>query len=284
LTIIHLLQGSKQLQLWLNQQTQQWLDDFKIPKKAQAIIAQWPQETMISEAQMKELTDRDLAYLNSQQQARIWEAAALTAYALQGETPHIDILLTDDAPQFGQITPYHALCWIHEGRHYKKLTPFVDHHRQLRDDFLKDFWAFYKQLLAYRLNPQESEVKRLKKRFDELFSTTTGYDLLDKRIAKTKEHADQLLLVLDFPEIPLHNNPAELGARQRVRKRIISFGPRTQDGLEAWDTFSTIAETAKKLQVSFYAYLYDRVSKSYALDSLAERISQQHALAPAPIY
>jgi hypothetical protein len=28
-----------------------------------------------------------------------------------------------------------------------------------------------------------------------------------------------LLMVLDQPEIPLYNNPAELGARQRVRKR-----------------------------------------------------------------
>ena len=102
----------------------------------------------------------------------------------------------------------------------------------------------------------QSDAKRLRRRFNELFSTTTGYDQLDRRIARTKEHADKLLLVLDFPEIPLHNNPAELGARQRVRKRIISFGPRTQDGLEAWDTFSTIAETAKKLGVSFYAYLY----------------------------
>jgi hypothetical protein len=28
-------------------------------------------------------------------------------------------------------------------------------------------------------------------------------------------------MVLDHPEIPLHNNPAELGAHQQVRKRAI---------------------------------------------------------------
>lgn len=284
LTIIHLLQGSEGLLLWLNDETQKWLNDFKIPQKAQRLIEQWPQGVMLSQETMAMLIDRDLSSLNAQQKARIWEAAALTAYARQETTPHVDILLTDDAPQFGQITPHHALCWIHEGRHYKKLTPFVEHHRQLLDDFLKEFWKFYKSLLDYRLNPSEAYAKLLKKRFHKLFSTTTGYDLLDQRIARTKEHADKLLVVLDFPDVPLHNNPAELGARQRVRKRIISFGPRTQDGMEAWDTFSTLAETAKKLGVSFYAYLYDRVSKSYALPSLDELISLRASPSSTAIY
>lgn len=277
LTIIHLLQGTERLQLWLNEQTQIWLDDFKVPKNAQALIAQWPHEEMISEAEMKTLIDRDLSHLNDQQQARVWEAAALTAYGVQDQTPQIDILLTDDAPQFCKITHEHALCWIHEGRHYKKLIPYLDYHRKLLDNFLKRFWAFYRQLLAYRQNPRPPDATRLRKHFERLFSTVTGYDELDRRIVSTKSHADKLLLVLDYPQLPLHNNPAELGARQRVRKRNISFGPRTQDGLQAWDTFATIAETAKKLGVSFYAYLYDRVSKSYALTSLADLINLQVA-------
>ena len=54
---------------------------------------------------------------------------------------------------------------------------------------------------------------------------------------------DGLLLVLQHPGLPLHNNPAELGARQRKRKRDVRFGPRTQDGVRAWDTFMTLAET-----------------------------------------
>ncbi|MCP4362049.1 MAG: hypothetical protein GY796_28900, partial [Chloroflexi bacterium] len=100
------------------------------------------------------------------------------------------------------------------------------------------------------------------------------YDDLDKRIAKTKAKQEQLLLVLKYPEMPLHNNPAELGARQRVRKRDVSFGPRTDDGVRAWDTFITLAETAKKLRVSFYAYIHDRISESYKLPDLAEMIRQ----------
>jgi hypothetical protein len=98
---------------------------------------------------------------------------------------------------------------------------------------------------------------------------------LDKRIAKTKTKKDRLLKVLKYPEIPLHNNPAELSARRRVRKRDISFGPRTQDGVDAWDTFMTLVATTKKLGVSFYAYVFDRVAEVYALPSLAEIIQQQ---------
>jgi hypothetical protein len=57
------------------------------------------------------------------QRQAILEATAITAYQ---SLPHaIELLLTDDAPQFKQITELLALCWIHDGRHYKKLSPFL---------------------------------------------------------------------------------------------------------------------------------------------------------------
>ena len=84
-----------------------------------------------------------------------------------------------------------------------------------------------------------------------------------------------MLIVLDHPEIPLHNNPAELGARKRVRKRVVSFGTRSNDGTKAWDTFMTLSATAKKLGVNFYHYLYDRISNSFQMTSLADLISYQ---------
>jgi len=88
-------------------------------------------------------------------------------------------------------------------------------------------------------------------------------------------HKEKLLVVLDHPHIPLHNNPAELGARQRVRKRDVSFGPRSQSGRVAWDVLMTLAETAKKLGVSFYSYIFDRISKQNKFPSLADLIIAQ---------
>ena len=167
------------------------------------------------------------------------------------------------------------LCWVHEGRPYKKLTPVIGLHRKLLDDFLKQFWEYYHQLLNYRQNPTVEERLQLVTTFDDLFSSQTGYDVLDQRIAKTKAKKDSLLLVLQYPELPLHNNASELGVRQRVRKRDVSFGPRTEDGVRAWDTFATLAETAKKLGISFYRYLHDRISVDNQIPPLSDLVSKR---------
>jgi hypothetical protein len=84
-------------------------------------------------------------------------------------------------------------------------------------------------------------------------------------------------MVLEHPEIPLHNNPAELGARQRVRKRAISFGPRTAEGAKAWDTFMSLAATTKQLGLSFFQYLVDRVTGRQQLPALDELIDERAA-------
>jgi len=80
--------------------------------------------------------------------------------------------------------------------------------------------------------------------------------------------------VLKHPEIPLHNNPAELEARRRRRKSDVSLGPRTEAGKQAWDTFLSLEATAKKLGVSFYQYVYDRVSGANTIPPLADLITQ----------
>jgi hypothetical protein len=275
LTIIEILQNVSEAQFLLDEQTPGWLETFAVPQWAQRTIAHWPDHVLLSYAQLTELVNSHLERLNEQQQARVFEAAALSAYHSQTVMPIVPLLLSDDAPQFKSITAEQALCWVHEGRHYKKLTPCLDYHRQLLADFQTKFWEFYHKLQRYRASPSPQQATVLAKTFDTLFSTVTGYDALDQRIAKTKAKKDGLLRVLLHPEIPLHNNPAELGARQRVRKRDISFGPRTSDGAAAWDTFMTLVATAKKLKVSFFAYVHDRVSGLNALPSLAETIKQR---------
>ena len=93
--------------------------------------------------------------------------------------------------------------------------------------------------------------------------------------SKTKAKKPTLLMVLEHPEIPLHNNAAELEARRRVTKRHVSFGTRTQEGTKAWDTFMTLCATAKKLGVSLYKYVYDRISRTNEMPSLADLINQR---------
>jgi hypothetical protein len=123
--------------------------------------------------------------------------------------------------------------------------------QELRDDINRLKGEQGKPKIRPRKDPSkncssENERKhhlRLENEFDNLFSTVTGYDALDQRIAKTKDKKSALLMVLDHPEITLHNNPAELGARTRVRKRKVSFGTRTEEGTKAWDTFMSLSAT-----------------------------------------
>ncbi|MCP4168180.1 MAG: hypothetical protein GY759_20130 [Chloroflexi bacterium] len=63
--------------------------------------------------------------------------------------------------------------------------------------------------------------------------------------------------------------------RTWVCKRKISVGVRSDAGAQAWDTFLSLAVTARKLGVSFYHYLLDRISDIYALPSLADMVRQQ---------
>jgi hypothetical protein len=211
--------------------------------------------------------------LGGPQRQAILNAAAVAAYHAEEGTPVVRLLVCDDAPQYDGLTEEMAQCWVHEGRHYKKLTPVFVHHLKLLTDFRKQFWDFYDELLVYQQRPTVVESSRLEARFDELFSTCTGYEALDARIAKTQAKKASLLMVLKHPEVPLHNNPAELEARQRVRKRDVSFGPRTQDGVKAWDTFMSLAATATKLGISFYQYIHDRISQAHQIPSLATLIA-----------
>ena len=73
------------------------------------------------------------------------------------------------------------------------------------------------------------------------------YDELDKRIAESKADKTYLLMALYHPEIPLHNNPAELDVRVRVRKRVVSYGPRSAAEAKTWEAVETVLATASKL-------------------------------------
>jgi hypothetical protein len=277
LTIVDVLRDLRMRTFRINAEAIGFLHVFGLAQRTVRTVQGLPQDQDLSEAEINALLDERLPTLGPQQRARILEAAAVAAYHAQMEFPVVKLLVCDDAHQFNWVTEQLALCWVHEGRHYKKLEPSSAPFRSALAEFTTQFWQYYDQLLAYRQQPSAGEQERLATQFDTLFATVTGYQALDERIAKTQLKKASLLLVLDHPEIPLHNNPAELGARQRVRKRDVSFGPRTPDGAKAWDTFMTLTATAKKLGVSIYHYIHDRVSGAYEMPDLANTITQRAA-------
>ena len=275
LTVIDVLSNASERRFLLNDEAFELLRSLRVSSRVIGQLNRLPLEQEWGESEFTGLLNQHLPNLGPQQFSRILDAAAIAAYHAQTGFPVVELLIGDDAPQFKLVTDEFSLCWIHEGRHYKKLIPHVAYHRQLLDDFLTRYWRFYGQLLVYRGHPTEEDSIRLADEFDQLFSTVTRYDALDERIAKTKAKKESMLIVLEHPEIPLHNNSAELAARKRVRRRKISFGTRSEDGTKAWDTFATLEATAKKLGVSFYEYIYDRISNAYKMPSLADLISRR---------
>lgn len=277
LSVIDVLRNGRPRTFLLNAEAIGYLERVGLSGVMRQRLTHLPQDQVLEEASFLALLEQYLPTLGPQQRTWILEATLVAAYHAEVDYPVVQLVLCDDAPQFKWITDALALCWVHDGRHYKKLEPVVPQHRTALAAFLTRYWAFYHQLLAYRRQPTPAERARLTTEFDTLFTTHTGYWALDDRIAKTQAKKAELLQVLSHPEIPLHNNAAELGARMRVRKRDVSFGPRTPEGAKAWDTFMTLAATAKKLGVSFYTYVHDRVSGTHLMPPLADLIREQAA-------
>jgi len=268
LTALDVLRQGRKRVFLLNAEAFGYLERVTLSKAAQAVLPQWQSAKVWEEADFMKSLDQALPNLNIQQRTAIVGAAAVAAYHAEQGVPIVDTLVCDDASVFHWLTRAMMLCWVHDGRAYKKLEPVIALHRQQLADFRKRYWDYYHQLLAYREKPTAEECKRLESEFAILFATKTGYNDLDQRIAKTCAKKTSLLQVLQHPELPLHNNASELAVRQRVRKRDVSFGPRTQLGLQAWDTFMTLADTARKLGISFYAYIRDRISGANQIPTL----------------
>jgi len=275
LTVLDIFRNSAPREFIYNDYTKELLEIFKLPQKHKKHIdASFDENRMLDEEHFEEI----LATINlgPLQQRRVKEAFAIAAYQTQTANPIIGSLISDDAPQFKLLTKTLGLCWVHDGRHYKKLNPILTENKDILDGFLTQYWKFYHQLKAYKASPTPADKEVLEKEFDELFTTVTDYDLLNDRIAKTQAKRAQLLVCLEQPELPLHNNASELGARVQARARDVSLHTISVAGTKIKDSLMTISQTAKKLGVCTYEYIRDRVSGEYKLLSLAELILQKN--------
>jgi hypothetical protein len=280
LSVLMALQNTKELGFILNALSDEILESFNLPLKWRQCLQRLPQETVLSEVALNQGLDQFLGSLNPQNRTRIQEASAIAFYHQQATMPIIQALLCDDAPQFKRLTEALGLCWVHEGRHYKRLTPIIATHQKALEKFLKQFWQYYRKLLDYCAAPNPTQAQVLESEFGVLFGSKSGYGQLDERKALTRAKAPELLLVLQHPEIPLHNNAAELGARTMVQRRNISYATQSEDGTKAWDIFMSLVATTRKLGISFYKYMQDRFSRLNEIPTLGAIIREQSATNP----
>jgi len=273
LTIIDVLRNFKERAFLLNEETIPLLKHLKIPKKDLLPLQKYQRDTPYCEQEMLEHLQEVYGIDGSpRKRMKVLEACAIASYRQDTGISGVKVLVCDDAPQFKLITDDLALCWIHEGRHYKRLNPMIPLHQEKVSSFIQCFWEYYRKLHHYKENPDDSRIEVLRNEFDVLFSTKTDYEELDERIAKSKNKKDELLLVLSHPEVPLHNNSSENGARIVKRRLDVSLQTVSDEGTKAMDTMMSVVETCRKLGVSAYKFIYDRVTGEYKMPSLAEMI------------
>ncbi len=167
------------------------------------------------------------------------------------------VIVSDGAGQFRLAD--HALCWVHAERLVHKLNSFNDDQRRALDLTRELIWWLYRDLKLYKDDPCRKRAAQLKARFKRIFSKNTGFVSLDRLLARLLDRMDELLRVLDRPDIPLHTNGSENDIRCHVIKRKISGGTHSEDGRDARDVFLGLMKTCQKLGVSFFDYLGHRL-------------------------
>jgi hypothetical protein len=194
----------------------------------------------------------------------------------RGISKHL-VIVSDDAGQFNVLL--HALCWIHANRAIDKVIAFTDQAKKDLDTVKDQVWLLYEGLKKYKQNPKLKAKKRLEDMFDNIFSSKTASATLNTVLKRIYNNKSELLLVLDRPDIPLHNNGAENAIREYVKKRKISGSTRSETGRRCRDTFTSLKKTCRKLGVSFWQYLKDRIEKIGIIPDLSELV-RQHSLNP----
>jgi hypothetical protein len=186
-------------------------------------------------------------------------------------------VVSDDAGQFNVLV--HALCWIHAERLIGKIVPFTDEQEKDLEMVRDEIWDLYERLKRYKQAPGAREYEQLNIMFDRIFTKKTSSATLNQALKRLFNNKSELLMVLERPDIPLHNNSSENAIRDYVKKRKISGGTRSETGRKCRDTFTSLKKTCRKLGISFWEYLKDRIEKNDLIPELSLLI-RERALQP----
>lgn len=167
------------------------------------------------------------------------------------------VIVSDGAGQFK--VGDHALCWVHSERLVYRLDTFCEPKREAKERIRSRIWGLYGDLKAYCRDPTPRYKAALERRFERIFTTQTGFALLDRLLQRLHAQKHDLLAVLERPDIPLHTNGSENAIRGQAIRRKISGGTRSDLGRNCRDAFSSLMKTCAKQSISFWDYLANRL-------------------------
>jgi hypothetical protein len=220
----------------------------------------------------------DALSITTERHRRIATEAALVGSLIHHGFPPELVILSDDAGQF--VVFRHALCWIHAERNIQTLLPFNDTHTKQLAWVRAQLWKLYDDLKTFKLHPTPETKHEIEQRFDELCRTNTTFATLNQALKRLHNNKAELLLVLERPDIPLHNNLSERDIREYVIKRKISGSTRSDNGRRARDTFASLKKTCQKLGIGFWDYLLDRLTLENHIPPLPDIVAGTASLPP----
>jgi hypothetical protein len=249
-----------------------YMDDNKLPKKILRLLADKIGTVAEGDKEWKALLE-SLGIAGPRHVQIATEGALVGSLMEHGFNTDL-VIVSDDAGQFNVFL--HALCWIHAERSVNRLVGYDEGQRGALEDKKTEIWEFYRQLKSYRENPTAEQKGRLGTRFDEIFAAKTVYLTLNETLKRIHANKTELLLVLERPDIPLHNNLSEGDIREYVKKRKISGSTRSKAGRKCRDTFASLKKTCRKHGVSFWKYLLDRLGGGGKIPYLPDLIRGGH--------
>lgn len=195
---------------------------------------------------------------------------AISERGLLGNT----VIVSDGAGQFD--VGRHAACWVHAERLVYKLDAFTEERRAAKEQIRARIWTLYADLKGYAEAPTAVAKVELAARFDAIFTTKTGFALLDRLLKRLHAKKADLLMVLEEPDVALHTNGSENDIRTHVTRRKVSGGTRSDAGRDCRDAFLGLMKTCLKQGVRFWDYLGARlaVPGALAVPSLPELIAR----------
>ena len=273
INFLELLRGDKREYI-LSSEAFSYMKQHKLPQ------SQWLKLSLSPNRVFKDKEEWE-TYLNNIEIVKSSHVKTATEGALigtimnNGVSPQLGIV-SDGAGQFRLLE--HGLCWVHAERLINKLIPLKKEHIEDMEKVQDEIWQFYQELKTYKnltTEEQREQKAKLSTRFDQIFDRSSPFETLEQVLARLKRRKAELLKVLEKPELPLHNNASEQDIREFVKKRKISGSTRSEEGRRCRDTFASLKKTCRKLGVSFWNYLIDRVCGKNEIPRLAQLIAQK---------
>jgi hypothetical protein len=272
INFLSLLQGGAPSYV-INAQALQYMQEQKLPQGPWEQLKN-PTTRVFEGAEQWQAHLRALNF-TPKRHIRIATEGALLGALRQRGIPETLAIISDDAGQFDVLT--HGLCWVHAERLIHKLIPLNEQQPEDQQKIRGQLWDFYADLKKYKQAPSAEKKAELDRRFDEIFTTKTRFETLNQVLKRLHRNKAELLLVVERPEVPLHTNDSERDIRDYVKKRKVSGGTPSELGRRCRDTFASLKKTCRKLGVSFWESLIDRLSATNLIPPLPSLIRERAA-------